>query len=158
MSLSLSLSRMHVALSLSLACTHLTTGYQIIMHLKTFLLLSVFFTVLFYECLFVEAKYDEDCLARVGRSSATQIDTCKDDACRDKWYKVFLLLTKHCARFEYKLCYLRQEGGFSQNCMSQVGTEFYNLQDCESNPGDSEGYVRKQCIPYNDDCHKVICG
>ncbi|KAI8078810.1 uncharacterized protein BX664DRAFT_318152 [Halteromyces radiatus] len=124
------------------------------MYLNRFLLLPIFFTVLFYECLFVEARVNVDCLATLGLHSAYKLANCKDKSCVDE---VLQNLEKACVVRSYVSCYqLSSLTGFS-TCSSKVEAYFATVQECESSPQPSYSYIRRKCIVGGgDDCHKAI--
>ncbi|KAI8078805.1 uncharacterized protein BX664DRAFT_369224 [Halteromyces radiatus] len=127
------------------------------MYLNRFLLLLILSIALSYECLFVEGKYNLNCLANLGDLLVKSVAKCEDEACVNKGYQIFNAATKLCYKYDYKLCYQRPNKGAFVNCTSEPGEGFFNLKDCESSPGSGE-YKRKKCIPYAEDCFKVMCG
>ncbi|KAI8078807.1 uncharacterized protein BX664DRAFT_318149 [Halteromyces radiatus] len=126
------------------------------MYLNRFLFLLILFTVLLYECLFVEAGYNLNCLAGLGDFFVKDIARCKDVACVQERYKRFISDTKFCRKYEYKLCYQVPNERVGDTCTSQDGPQFLNLQDCESSP-DNRVYIKKKCTPIGNNCHRIMC-
>ncbi|KAI8078803.1 uncharacterized protein BX664DRAFT_318143 [Halteromyces radiatus] len=125
------------------------------MYLNTFLL--VLLTILSYECVFIEALYDLDCLAKTGKGFIDQIRNCREESCVEEVRQVFT--AERCLIPEYKMCYQTASNSLlGGGCTTQESDVFSTLQDCESSPNPNFNYIKRQCTPVNDDCHKVICG